>query len=98
MAREIQVKLITDSFQWRDYDSNYHSAETIEKSLEQFKESFFNEPKRKINLNATTSTWKGACRPYVNRLKEIQQKHQLPLNVELFLMILESKAREHHFT
>ena len=89
-AREIQVKLITNSFQWRDYDPTYHNTETIEKSLVQFKESFFNEPKRKLNLNATNVTWKGAYVPYLNRLKKIQQEHQLPLNVELVRLVLES--------
>ena len=89
-AREIQVKLITDSFQWRDYDSSYHSKESIERSLEQFKESFFNEPKRKLNLNATNATWKGSYVPYLNKLEDIQKQHQLPLDSELFLMVLES--------
>ena len=88
-AREIQVKLITDSFQWRDYDPTYHNTETIEKSLELFKTNFFNEPKRKLNLNATNATWKGAYVPYLNRLKDIQKQHQLPLDSELFLMVLE---------
>lgn len=29
-AIEIQDQLIVGSFQWRDYDQNYHSAETEE--------------------------------------------------------------------
>lgn len=61
-ALKIQDQLKTNSFQWRDYDSNYYSQESTEKSLEQFEESFFNEPKRKQNLNSTNATWKGAYR------------------------------------
>ena len=89
-ALKIQEQLKTDSFQWRDYDSNFHSKESIEKSLEQFKSNFFNDPKKKLKLNANHSTWKGAYLPYVKRLKKIQKEHQLPLGSELFLLVLES--------
>ena len=81
---------MNNSFQWRDYDSNYHSPETIEKSLEQFKTNFFNEPKRQRNLNAANTTWRCGYLPYLKKLKEFQEIRQIPFDSELFMLVMTS--------
>lgn len=83
-ALKIQEQLKNNSFQWRDYDSNYHSKESIEKSLDQFKEDFFNDPKRQTNLNATNATWISGYAPYLNRLRDFQKKWNHSFNSELY--------------
>lgn len=86
----LQRKLRYDKFHWQDYQVKFWDKETIEKSLDRFKEEFMKEPKRLINPTKTKSNWDGAYKPYINRLKVIQESTNLPLDVELFQKTLES--------
>lgn len=89
-ALTLQKRLETGTFQWRDYVMNHWNKDTIEKSLDRFKEEFFNEPKKRANPKRTKATWEGAYLIYINRLKLLQEKENLPLDVELFQKVLES--------
>jgi len=60
--------------------------------LQGFEASFFGDPRRRRNPAGSRTTWTSAYRPYLRRLVAIASEHDLPLELPLLEMVLESYA------
>ncbi len=92
----LYLQIEHNQFDWKNWsktNSNRTSAgnaHDIEKIIDEFKVSFFNDTRRSTSKAGRRTNWESAYLPYLRRLKYIANKDNIALNTNLFIDVLRS--------
>ncbi len=97
-AKVVAAQLITESFDWEQYQvwrgRERLDAESLRQQMRDFERYFFQQPERQAALASAQSTWEGAYAPYLKKLEAIAQASPKLTLVEAMETTIESFGRQ----
>ena len=78
-AKLIALNLLSDRFDWREYDYGIAgqrlSSLDLAQQIQAFETYFFEQPQRQMNLASSKTTWRSAYAPYLRKLEATAIAH-----------------------